>query len=469
MKSKKKSKTFELKPLVECIEEKIGGDWGMENSINVPEGYERVQVIRGAELKNWNHDKGKTASIRLVKKSSLEKRSLKEGDLIIEISGGSTTFTAGRTALIDEETIKQSVYPLICTNFFKKIIVKPTIDPLYLKYYLDYLHIFGKIKPFIQQTTGIQNLNFTDYFKLTLVPLPLNGVQKTITEKLQKFYSNLLIVSDSLKKVKLKQAQYKKSILTFAFNGNLTEQWRKINEGKYDSAISVLEKIERKKGKHEITHSPANGELNGSKIPRGWEWTTIGNISDSMKNGIYKPRNFYSDDGIVCLRMYNIQNGQITLQNLKRMELTNKEIEEYELIPGNILVNRVNSKELVGKAARIPEGIEKCVFESKNIRLRLVPDYVNSKFVNYWFLFRSEEYFSKNSQQTVGMASVNQIQLSSMPMIFPSLEEQAEIVIKLEYHFNEMENISKIIEKYFNQLQILQMAVLQLEFSKKFV
>ena len=49
-----------------------------------------------------------------------------------------------------------------------------------------------------------------------------------------------------------------------------------------------------------------------------------------MQNGIYKPSQFYSNDGIACLRMYNIENGSIVWKDIKRMNLTQEEIQNYD-------------------------------------------------------------------------------------------------------------------------------------------
>ena len=83
-----------------------------------------------------------------------------------------------------------------------------------------------------------------------------------------------------------------------------------------------------------------------SDLPQGWFWTTIGEIAVSMKNGIYKERQFYADSGTPCLRMYNIDGGRLTLYDLKFLTLTLQEVEEYGLVPGDLVVNRVNSREL---------------------------------------------------------------------------------------------------------------------------
>src|SRR5438552_13822475 len=112
-----------------------------------------------------------------------------------------------------------------------------------------------------------------------------------------------------------------------------------------------------------------------------------------MKNGIYKPRTVYADDGIACLRMYNIDEGKIIWKNIKRMKLSKADVEEYRLSPGDLLVNRVNSRELVGKAAPMPEGLEICVFESKNIRVRLKRDIADPKFVGFAMALYGQNHF----------------------------------------------------------------------------
>ena len=77
----------------------------------------------------------------------------------------------------------------------------------------------------------------------------------------------------------------------------------------------------------------------------------LGDVAESMKNGMYKHASEYGDDGIPCLRMYNIDAGGIVWRDIKRMRVSGAEREDYGLREGDLLVNRVNSRELVGKTA----------------------------------------------------------------------------------------------------------------------
>jgi len=169
-----------------------------------------------------------------------------------------------------------------------------------------------------------------------------------------------------------------------------------------------------------------------NELPQGWAETTIGKVAESMKNGLYKPVTAYADDGVACLRMYNIDEGKIVWKNIRRMKLSSDEIQDYQLLPGDLLVNRVNSRELVGKSAVISADLETCVFESKNIRLRFRSDLVCPALANYALLLGGQRHFTSNAQQVVGMASISQPQIAAFPLRLPPLNEQRRIVAKLE-------------------------------------
>ncbi len=165
----------------------------------------------------------------------------------------------------------------------------------------------------------------------------------------------------------------------------------------------------------------------------------LGDVVASMKNGIYKPASEYSDDGMPCLRMYNIDAGSIVWRDIKRMRIDDREFADYGLHEGDLLVNRVNSRELVGKAAYIPASLEPSVFESKNIRLRLDRTKALPKFINYQLFARGSRHFANNAQQVVGMASISQGQLADFPIVLTDLDEQRGIVAEIEKQFSRLD------------------------------
>ena len=187
----------------------------------------------------------------------------------------------------------------------------------------------------------------------------------------------------------------------------------------------------------------------------------LGDVTESMKNGLYKPASEYGEDGLPCLRMYNIDAGGIVWRDIKRMRVSNEERDDYGLRAGDLLVNRVNSRELVGKTAVIPLNMEPSVFESKNIRLRLKADRARPKFINYQLLAGGRSYFAGNAQQVVGMASVSQTQLADFPIVLTDLGTQDNIVAEIEKQFSRLDEAVANLKRVKANLKRYKAAVLK--------
>ena len=111
--------------------------------------------------------------IRYLKSSSLEKRCLKDGDLIVEISGGSPVQSTGRSALVSEGLLRRLDAPLVCSNFCRLL---KSENPIYSKFvylWLRALYANDQFLQFENGTTGIKNLAFALFsssFKLCIPP-----------------------------------------------------------------------------------------------------------------------------------------------------------------------------------------------------------------------------------------------------------------------------------------------------------
>ena len=177
----------------------------------------------------------------------------------------------------------------------------------------------------------------------------------------------------------------------------------------------------------------------------------LGDVAESMKNGIYKAKDSYADDGVPCLRMYNIEAGAIVWKDIKRMTLTAQELNDYGLEPGDLLVNRVNSRELVGKTALITPSVGRCVFESKNIRVRLRRDLADPAYMNYALSAFGHSHFDRNAQQVVGMASVSQPQVAAFEFTWQPVEQQRETVAYLDEQLSRLDaSVAALLRAHAN-------------------
>lgn len=189
-----------------------------------------------------------------------------------------------------------------------------------------------------------------------------------------------------------------------------------------------------------------------SKNPKEYEKKILDKLLNfGPQNGIYKPSSSYGT-GNPILRIDSFYNGQITkIDSLKRLSLKKKEIDLYSLNENDIIINRVNSLEYLGKNTIIPPLKEKTVFESNMMRFRVnenlidpifLIQYLQTKFVKKQILSRA-----KNA---VNQSSINQLDVKNLEIIVPPLNEQKEFSkkinkIKLLKNKNDEKRFSKII------------------------
>jgi len=314
-----------------------------------------------------------------------------------------------------------------------------------------------------------------DKLKKFHAPIPPLSEQRAIVSKIEQLFSDLDNGIDNFKKAQEQLKRYRQSVLKAACEGRLvpTEAELACADGRdYEPADVLLARIleERRekwngRGKYKEPAAPDTTEL--PELPEGWCSANVGQMTDSMKNGIYKPKEFYAEGGFACLRMYNIDQGKIVWNDIKRMNLTKEEIDKYLLVSGDLLVNRVNSRELVGKAAVISSGIEKCVFESKNIRVRVLNKVVNPYYLCYHFTLAGTEYFNRNAQQVVGMASISQPQIARFPVLLPPLAEQHRIVAEVECRLSICDKMEATIAESLEKAESLRQSILKKAFEGK--
>jgi len=412
----------------------------------------RIETISDAEI-NLNRVK----YLRKCSKKILDHYKIELGDILF--SNINSDLHLGKTAifqLTDLNLIHGMNLLLIRSN--SNIII-----PKFLNFIFNYQRSSGYFFSIAHHAVNQSSINQTNLKKTPILLPPLNEQQR-IVSKIEELFSKIDSAKQSLEHTKLQLEQYRASLLKSAFEGKLTEKWR--TETK---SIPDIEWSDYEKQKITIIKIYNENLKDIVNITNDWYWLNIKSLSESMKNGIYKEKKFYTDDGIACLRMYNIENWKLIWKKIKRMDLTSDEISEFELKPDDILFNRVNSMELVGKAALIPKNIEKCVYESKNIRLRFKTKYIKPKFIHMWLSFASRHYFNKNFQQTTGMASVNQGQLGNLPIPYCSLEEQEQIISKIEQGFSLIENTSQMIHSTLQILQTIKISILKQTFEGKLV
>ena len=163
--------------------------------------------------------------------------------------------------------------------------------------------------------------------------------------------------------------------------------------------------------------------------PKQFPCVLLGSIMTVMpQNGLYKPQSAYVQDkfGTPILRIDGFYNGKVTdFNNLKRLCCTDFEKERYLLVENDIVINRVNSIEYLGKCARISGLQEDTVFESNMMRFHLDDSKVNSTYITTvlcsQYIYRQ---ILTRAKKAVNQASINQGDVQSLNVVVPPLSLQ---------------------------------------------
>ena len=148
----------------------LGGDWGSETEQN--KGDILCGVIRGTDFENLSNGFVDGIPQRYIKQKSLIKRRLREGDIIIEISGGSKNQATGRNLRVSSEILDLFDRPIVPTSFCRLIRPENIDISLFLGTFLSSFYKAGGTWDYQLQSTGISNFQFNDFSIRQKIVLP---------------------------------------------------------------------------------------------------------------------------------------------------------------------------------------------------------------------------------------------------------------------------------------------------------
>jgi type I restriction enzyme S subunit len=200
------------------------------------------------------------------------------------------------------------------------------------------------------------------------------------------------------------------------------------------------------------------------------DWPTV-RLGDVTESQIYGSSAKATGDrgGVPILRMGNIRDGALDFIDLKYLPGGHADVEKCRLLPGDLLFNRTNSPELVGKSAVFKIGPDPTVFASYLIRVRLStecsPDWavlvINSP--------RGRQYIATVRTQQVGQANVNGTKLAAMPIPLPPIEEQDRILGEVQRQLSIADSMAAEIHRSLRRSRALRRAILEQAFTGKLV
>lgn len=168
-------------------------------------------------------------------------------------------------------------------------------------------------------------------------------------------------------------------------------------------------------------------------IPTSWSWARIGTCSLLTEYGT-SVKSDNAEKGVPVLKMADIQGGQLILGGQKKVPRQIEDLPQLFLKRFDLLYNRTNSAELVGKTGIYLGEDDAYTFASYLIRIRFINALMSPVYSN---LAMNSPYFRVTQilpelQQQCGQANVNGTKLRNMMIPIPPLAEQHRIVAKVD-------------------------------------
>jgi len=436
------------------LESHRGGVWGPD-----AENGEGYPVLRSTNMRGSRLDFSEVARC-LISEDVAKAAALQAGDIIVSKSSGSPHLV-GLPALFEKSPDGQTY---LCSNFTMRL--RPDserIRPKYLFHFLAGAKAEADRRNMAQDTTGLRNLKTSEYLAQEL-PLPPLPEQTRIVAKIERLFEQSRTAREALDGVPALMKRFRQSVLASAFRGELTER----DPASRDEPASVLlERIRaerralaKSKGSKKYVEPEPPDTSDLTELPDGWVWASVADAIDLLQYGTSVKCDADEKSGVPVLRMGNIQAGQIDFRDLKFIDPSKDDIPKYLLQEGDILINRTNSPELVGKAALF-EGQDRYVFASYLIRLRANSEVVLPRYLVS--VINSEigrRHVAKVKHQVAGQANINSQNIREMPVPLAPLAEQRRIVAKVEALFAQADAVERAVEVARRRAEKVDQAIL---------
>lgn len=341
----------------------------------------------------------------------------KSGD--ITLSHINSIEHVGKTALITDAMLPLvHGMNLLRLRFFE--IYTPDLFQLYSQTYQYKNEIRSRINMAVNQVS----INQKQLSSLE-IPLPPLSEQQRIVERIEELFAKLDEAKERLQEAAESFAVRKAAILHKAFTGELTKQWRRENGVRDES----------------------------------WEEKKFDDCIEKMQNGLSKRK---GDEGnnIGVLRLANLGEDDLVLDDLRYILLTEKEEKNYLLSKDDVIMIRVNgSKDNVARQIVINTD-EKLAFCDHIIRIKYNPNIV-ARYVMYFSKTNAyRKYVEDNMVSSAGQNTISRKGLASLVIPLPSIEEQHEIVRLIDDLLERERSAQQAAEQALASIDLIKKSIL---------
>jgi type I restriction enzyme, S subunit len=363
----------------------------------------------------------------------------------------------------------------LCTNQgFKNVVPAEGIDSRFVYYYLKSAK---ELAESMASGTTFRELSGSRFEKLPIPVAPLSE-QKRIVDKIETLFSDLDKGEALLKQVQQQLAVYRQSVLKDAVTGELTRDWRENNKHRLESGEALLKRV--------LTLRRVNWKGRGKykepvfidtsllpEIPDLWRWVSIDTLVRDERTAIKAgpfgsalKKDFYVSSGYKIYGQEQVISGDAQYGDYYISEEKFEQLKSCEVKPFDVLISLVGT---IGKVMVLPENIEPGIINPRLIKISFDLNIYDPKFFKMYF----ESAFVKSMYQLdahgATMDILNLSIIKNLPFILCSIDEQEEIVSRVDDIFSQIDALEKWCSTELARSGMLRQSILMAAFSGELV
>jgi type I restriction enzyme S subunit len=434
----------------------LGVEYGT-SSKSKPEG--KIPVLRMGNIQNSSLDWSDL--VYSDDDADNHKYMLKKNDVLFNRTNS--------PALVGKTAIYRGERPAIFAGYLIRINqIDELSDAKYLNYFLN--SPIAKIVGNKVKSDGVNQSNINGT-KLVNYPFPYCSIeeQRRIVEKIEELLSDLDNGIASLTTAQRQLKVYRQSVLKWAFEGKLTEAWRKTlmrDDPDLLDGENFLQQILEKRGEGLTT--PSTQIDNSAPLAQGWCSAYIGNILQHIEAGksfqcVERPPTM---NEIGVAKVSAVTWGEYNEQESKTC-VDKARIDQRLLITvGDFLFSRANTIELVGACVIAKQVKLRVMLSDKTLRFRFAEDF-NSSFLLYFLRsrFGRQQIESLSTGNQESMRNIGQERIKRIELPFPGRLEQDRIVQEIERRLSVCDMLEATIVECFVRADALLQSILKLAFE----
>ncbi len=305
------------------------------------------------------------------------------------------------------------------------------------------------------------------------ISLPPLAEQERIVAQLDALSARSARARKDLARIDTLVKRYKQAVLSKAFSGELTKDWRDGNNGSLTSeemaeiAARVDGVGQTRRGARTGTHQIDLKRL--ADIPSSWAKGIVGVAADILVGFAFKS-SWYVESGVKLLRGANIAPGQIDWDDLKSLAPdVAADYSKYKLKRNDIVLAMDRPIISTGlKIAQVAERDEGCLLVQRVARMR--PSVYARQSYLWWFM-NSADFIAHSVSRSTGsdLPHISGDDISTCPLPLPPLQEQQEIVRRVESAFQKVDTLATEAKRALKLTDKLDEAILVKAFRGELV